>query len=127
MVGMKWLARRFGYTRELSDRVRELGNEVRMLEVIKRGHEGIIGEWEQTETTFSKMTLTELETVLTALVEYHDILSTRLMVGDPVEAKIVGIFEKYDITYERNTLVDKVIKEAEEYAKNASRRSTDDK
>lgn len=123
---MKWLARRFKYTRELSDRVRELTNEGRALEVIKRGQEGIISEWEETQTTFSKMTLAELEVALTALVEYHDILSTRLMVGDPVEHKITGIFKKYGITYERNTLVDKVIKEAEEYAKNVSRRSTDD-
>lgn len=123
---IQWFLKRFTYTRELEARVREQNQIMHALEVIKRTQKGIISEWEETETTFSKMTLSELETVMTACVDYQDILK-RLVVGDPIEPRITSIFEKYNITWERNTLVDKVIEEAEEYAKNAVRRSDTDK
>lgn len=117
---MKWLPRRFKYVRELENRVRELGQEVHAHEVIEKFLKESVEEWEGTETNFSKMTLGELEVIMTAIVEYQRCLRL-LNAADPIEVSITPIFEKYNITWERNTLVDKVIKEAEEYArKNAS-------
>lgn len=124
---MKWLAKRFRYTRELQKKVRELDNEVRILEVIKGGQQGIIKEWENIETQFSRMTLGELEIVMTGIVDYQRALKS-LFAADPVQERVAPIFKKYNVTWERNTLVDTVIKEAEEYARqNAERRSSDDK
>lgn len=123
---MKWLLKRFKYVRELEDRVRELGQEVHAHEVIEKFQKEIISDWEDTETNFSRMNLGELEVIMTSIVEYQRCLQM-LHAADPIEARVAPIFEKYNITWERNTLVDRVIKEAEEYArKNAGGSSAND-
>lgn len=106
----KWLARRFKYTRELAEAVRELKHEVEALYIGLEVLEKDTLALEQTQTTFSKMTLRELETVMAACVDYHKILN-RLKVGDSVQPRILPIFEKYNVKIERNVVADDVSEE----------------
>lgn len=113
---MRWLAKRFKYTRELEKRAREQSQEIHAHEVIENILREVIVDWEETETTFSKMTLSELEEIMSACVDYHRALRT-LGAGDPVQHRILPIMEKYGIAIERNTAVDRVIDEFEERLK----------
>lgn len=118
----KWLAKRFRYTRELQDTVRMNDKEIRAFELIKKSQASLIDELENAKNNFSKMTLSELEQILMACIRYQEILK-RFSLADPVERKVLPILEKYGITWEKNTLVDTVLKEAQNYAKNSGRRS----
>jgi ABC-type uncharacterized transport system ATPase subunit len=101
---IKWIPQRFKYTRELEDGVCELNNAVRMLEVIQNGQNGIIGEYQEMQVKYNKLTLDEAETLFAAVVDYHTAL--KKVAADPVQNRILPIMEKYGITVERNKAVD---------------------
>jgi phosphoribosylamine-glycine ligase len=105
---MKWLAKRFWYTRQLE-------MEIRVCHTIWNQLEEEIMALRTRRTEFSKMSLDELEEVLSACVDYQRCL-VRLGVGDPVQNRVLPIFEKYNIVVERNTATDALIEEAKMYA-----------
>lgn len=110
----KRIARLFQYTRDLEHRdginkiiVRELQREV--------------GRLQELESKFSKMTIEELEEILTACVDYQGCLK-RLRAGDPIQHRVLPIFKKYNVKVERNTATDEVIEEAKAWAKEQTRK-----
>lgn len=115
---MKWLAKRFNYTRALEKRVRELSQEAHAFEIIQRSQAEIIGEYQVLETGLTKLTLDEAHELLSACIDYQRAL---IMVSapDPVQHRIIPIMDKYGVTIERNTLADEVtdeeLKEIVEY------------
>lgn len=104
---MKWLLKRFNYTRQLERRVRELDQEGRTLDLIVDVQSEIIDEYREIETQFTKLTLDEAHELFSACVDYQRALG---MAGaaDPVQHRIIPIMEKYGITIDRNTLADDV-------------------
>lgn len=111
---MKWILKRFRYVRDLEESRREL--------TLERAHHfgkidmlnEMLDEYRAKQVRFSKLTLDEAETLFSSVVEYHRALRL-LNVGDPVQHRILPIMGKYNITVERNTVVDKVIDEFEEF------------
>lgn len=123
---MKWFAKRFRYTRELQDRTREQDQEIHVYELIVKAQKELLEEYELLGTKYTKLTLNEAHELFSACVDYHRILKM-LVVGDPVQERVLPLFDKYDIKVDRNAVVDQVIREAERYAADASRRSDTDK
>lgn len=107
---MKWLLKRFNYTRELENAVREKERELQTLDKGIDLFKKIIDEYRVMETEFTKLTLEEAHELFSACVDYQRAL-TMLHSADPVQDRILPIMEKYNITIQRNTLADDVTPE----------------
>lgn len=107
---MKWFAMRFKYTKELRESHREVVLENCHLIGTNEWQSEMLDEYRTKEVRYMKLTLDEAETLFGACVDYQRALKT-LNAGDPVQARILPIMEKYNITIDRNTVVDGVIEE----------------
>jgi hypothetical protein len=121
---MKWLARRFEYTRiqetskeflwdafiaerealndehelnrVLFDTTAEAIEEMALAADAVEQYKAKVHDLNNETLEWGKLTREEIQTILSALVDYHDNM-VRLCVGDPVAHRVEPIFEKYDI------------------------------
>lgn len=98
---MKWLAQRFQYTRDLEkkDRLHVMIEDG--LHATNGILEEILEEYRVRKTEFSQMTLDEIQALLSACVDYHEALHS-LSAADPIQDRVLHIFEKYNIQIIRN-------------------------
>ncbi len=99
---MKWFARRFKHTRNLERQVRkvtyELDGAISTIDVL----EALLRDCQERRMNLGKATLTEVESLLTVTVDYHKALAS-LAAADPIQHRVLPIFEKYNIKVIRNT------------------------
>jgi len=100
---MKWLLQRFKYVRDMEEHKRlyirwygDLESESNYLrDTLKK----------QLEIDHAKLTLDEAADLLSACVDYHEALKS-LNAADPIQHRVLKIFEKYGIKILRNTVAD---------------------
>lgn len=100
---MKWLLKRFKYVRDLEDHRRTY---VRWYGELESEHKYATEALrKQLEIDHAKLTLDEAADLLSACVDYHEALKS-LNAADPIQGRVLKIFEKYGIKIIRNTVAD---------------------
>lgn len=99
---MRWLAKRFRYTKDLYNLSRFYKHQAEGLWVTNDMLRGLLSEaWPQ----MTKLTYEESHEILSACVDYHEALLS-LNAADPIQDRVFSIFTKYGIKIKRNTLGD---------------------
>lgn len=118
----RWFARRFKYVRDLERLHRKdehaLDAMISTVDVL----EALLKDCQQRRMEIGKMTLEECETLLTGVVDYQRCLRL-LAAADPVQDKVLPIFEKYNIKVVRNTRGDILSGSKERTTKEVPKRS----
>jgi hypothetical protein len=109
---MKWFLKRFKYTRELEEAVREKDYELDAMDHGLSLYRRIIDDYREMETAFTNLTLADAHDLFAACVDYQNALKM-LVAADPIQNRIIPIMDKYGIKIERNTLADDVVEGAE--------------
>lgn len=100
---IEWLLKRFKYVRALEDHRRTY---VRWYGMLEKQYEYLNEVYQkQLEIDHAKLTLDEAADVLSACVDYHEALQS-LGAADPIQSRVLEIFEKYGIKVLRNEVAD---------------------
>ena len=100
----RWLPRRFKYVRNLERENRKSEHALDALISTVDVLEALLKDCQKRRMEVGKMTLEEVEILLSATKDYHSCLE-RLYAADPVQHRVLPIFHKYNIKVVPNEMV----------------------
>lgn len=100
----RWLARRFKHVRDLEFQSRRSTYALDCSTATVNVLEDLLRDCQKRQIKFGKITLEEVEILLSATKDYHRCLS-QLYAADPIQNRVLPIFEKYNIRVVPNTMV----------------------